>query len=76
MNPAQRDSHPPDRQRNWVASREYSAVRNTYDCAQIDPQRLQPLRLFHDKPRPINRCNTRAGFKRKKIECHAELALP
>jgi len=49
---------------------------NTDHGALINTERLKPLRLFWNQPRPINRINAGAGLKWKQVKRHRAKPLP
>lgn len=76
MDAAQGDSHPPDRKRNRIVPRKDPAMGHADCSALINTERLEPLGLFRNQPRPINRNDAGTDFKRKQVKRHRPKPLP
>jgi hypothetical protein len=70
MGAAQRDGHPPDAERDRIATAHDPAMRNADLGPDIDAEGAEPLRLFIDQQRPIDRGNAGALANGEKIESH------
>jgi hypothetical protein len=70
MNPAQRDRHPPDLDRQRIAREEHAAIGQLDLRPGIKPQRAQALRFLGDKRGPVDRSDSGLVAHGEFIERH------
>jgi hypothetical protein len=79
MNPAQRDRHPPDLDRQRIAREEHAAIGQLDLRPGIKPQRAQALRFLGDKRGPVDRSDraswpTGSSSSVTNSRCHSRAA--
>eukprot|EP01037_Dinobryon_pediforme_P015932 gene15931-16097_t len=76
MDAAQRHGHPPHFHRQRIVRHEHPAIGQLHIGAFVQPQRLQPLRLFGHERVPIDSRDTRWRAERNLVKRHHAGAGP